>query len=96
MLARGDIGLVHSGFSYSKAVNGLSLLDDIIFRGVFGRQKNGPALAAFLSALLHRQGPDKITQVEILNPLRETDSLDEKQGKAYLQAIFTDVLNKNK
>jgi hypothetical protein len=26
----------------------------------------------------------------------QPDSLDEKQGKAYLQAIFTDVVNKNK
>lgn len=67
-------------------MSGLSLLDDIIFRGVFGSQKNGPALAALLSALLHRQGPDKITQVEILNPQRETESLDEKESVLDIKA----------
>lgn len=46
----------------------LSLLDDIIFRIVFGSKSSPPILRALLNALLGLMGPDRIASLEILSP----------------------------
>ena len=45
-----------------------SLLNDILFKIVFGSRESEPVLRALLNALLSRTGPETITDVEILNP----------------------------
>ncbi|MDP2663797.1 MAG: Rpn family recombination-promoting nuclease/putative transposase [Dehalococcoidia bacterium] len=46
-----------------------SLINDIIFKIVFGTETNRPLLRALLNALLGLAGEDRITELTILNPL---------------------------
>jgi predicted transposase/invertase (TIGR01784 family) len=43
-------------------------INDLVFKCVFGQQKNAKLLICLLNALLHRKGPRAITEIEILNP----------------------------
>ncbi|MEW6284296.1 MAG: Rpn family recombination-promoting nuclease/putative transposase [Candidatus Eremiobacterota bacterium] len=46
----------------------LSLLNDIIFKIVFGTEASSPVLRALLNALLGLSGQERIAELEILNP----------------------------
>ncbi len=54
------------------------LLNDILFKIVFGSKDSEPVLRALLNALLSRTGPETIVLVEILNPSFDKDYLVEK------------------
>ena len=55
-----------------------SLLHDIVFKLVFGRKGKEPILRPLLNALLQLNGPNKITELTILNPISEKKFADEK------------------
>ena len=55
-----------------------TLLNDVIFKIVFGCQKNALLLRALLNAILRFTGDERITEVEILNPFLEKDYHDDK------------------
>ncbi len=57
---------------------GLSMLNDIIFKIVFGTEKSEPVLRALLNALLSLSGEDKIVALEILNPYLDREHLLDK------------------
>jgi len=46
----------------------ISLLNDVIFKIVFGSDSSRPVLRALLNALLGLSGPERIADLEILNP----------------------------
>ena len=54
-------------------------INDLVFKAIFGQQKNAKLLICLLNAILHRKGAEKIEAVEILNPFNlqefETDKL---------------------
>lgn len=52
----------------------------LLFRIVFGNQKRAAALAGLLNAILGREGDSRIRQLEIQNPLREKDRLEQKSS----------------
>lgn len=54
-------------------MRGISLLDDILFKMVFGTAPNQALLRALLNALLGLTGKEKIAELEILNPLLDRD-----------------------
>jgi predicted transposase/invertase (TIGR01784 family) len=54
------------------------LLNDILFKIVFGSHQNKAILRALLNALLNLQGPEKIVDLEILSPSAEKMFLDDK------------------
>ena len=56
----------------------LTLLNDILFKVVFGTQRNSEALRGLLNAILHLDGPDRIEEITLLNPLREKERLEDK------------------
>jgi hypothetical protein len=49
----------------------VTLLNDILFKVVFGSQRHSEALRGLLNAILGLQGDSRITEITILNPLRE-------------------------
>ena len=50
------------------AMERLSLLNDILFKIVFGSESSRPVLRALLNALLGFSGEGRIVDLEILNP----------------------------
>jgi len=59
-------------------VSGYSLLNDIIFKIVFGSDSSVPVLRALLNALLGLQGSARIAELEILNPALDKEHLLDK------------------
>jgi len=57
---------------------GFSLLNDIIFKIVFGSETSRPVLRALLNALLGLSGRERIVDLEILNPALDRDHLLDK------------------
>ncbi|MBT9584323.1 PD-(D/E)XK nuclease family transposase [bacterium] len=55
-----------------------TLLNDILFKIVFGTQQNEAILRALVNALLGYSGLDRITRVDILNPFNEKDYYDQR------------------
>jgi predicted transposase/invertase (TIGR01784 family) len=55
-----------------------SLLNDTVFKFVFGEEKRKPILICLLNALLLLKGRERISEIEILNPHLERESLDDK------------------
>ena len=55
-----------------------TLLNDILFKIVFGTQQNEPILRALLNALLGYSGVDRITRVDLINPFNEKNYSDER------------------
>ena len=53
-------------------------MGDIIFKGGFASEKNEPVLRALLNALLKLAGPDRITELRLLNPYVDKQYLAEK------------------
>ena len=49
------------------------LLNDVLFKIVFGSEKSTPRLRALLNALLSLEGVEKIVDLEILNPSIDKD-----------------------
>ena len=56
----------------------ISLLNDLLFKIVFGNQKNAEALVGLLNGILSRKEKHRIVSVEILNPLRDLSRLEDK------------------
>ena len=81
-----QLGIKYNDFRFSKDILSRAYVPYAFFTfsGGFGFLKPG----TFLSF-------NTITNT-YLQLAQQNDSLDEKQGKAYLQALFTDVVNKNK
>jgi len=59
-------------------MSGYSLLNDIIFKIVFGSASSVPVLRALLNALLGLQGSARIAELEILNPALDKEHLLDK------------------
>ena len=60
-------------------VNNITLLNDVLFKVVFGSQRHSEALRGLLNAILNLQGAQRITEITILNPLREKERLEDKE-----------------
>jgi predicted transposase/invertase (TIGR01784 family) len=60
------------------AMRTTSLINDIIFRYVFGTEGNQPLLICLLNAILGYSGKDRIRDIRILNPNIERECLDDK------------------
>ncbi len=56
----------------------ITLLNDILFKVVFGTQRHSEALRGLLNAILGFQGSDRIAEITLLNPLREKERLEDK------------------
>jgi predicted transposase/invertase (TIGR01784 family) len=56
----------------------LSLLNDVIFKIVFGSEPNAPVLRALLNALLELSGDGSIVELELLNPGLDRERLGQK------------------
>jgi len=61
-------------------VTSYSLLNDIIFKIVFGTDANRPLLRALLNALLGLTGSKRITDLTILNPLIDKEFFIDKDA----------------
>lgn len=55
-----------------------TLLNDIVFKIVFGTEANRPILRALLNALLGFSGDERIEDLELLNPYLDKEHLLEK------------------
>ena len=55
-----------------------SLMNDILFKIVFGTAKNEPVLRALLNAILGLTGQDRIVWLEITNPHIDKEYLRER------------------
>ena len=58
---------------YNTIVTPPGLLNDVIFKIVFGTPQNTSVLRALLNALLGLSGSDRIIELEILNPMASTE-----------------------
>ena len=58
-------------FRYTGYGMHITLLNDILFKVVFGTQRHSEALRGLLNAILGLQGADRIAEITLLNPLRE-------------------------
>ncbi len=63
---------------YLKLLMNVTLLNDVLFKVVFGTQRHSEALRGLLNAILGLQGDKRIAEIQILNPLREKEHLDDK------------------
>lgn len=54
------------------------ILNDILFKIVYGSKSGEPLLSHLLNALLELKGDDEIVDLELLNPILEKDFIDEK------------------
>lgn len=53
---------------------------DVVFKQIFGAEKNKPILISFLNAVLDWTGDRQIVAVEILNPYLEQESINDSYG----------------
>ena len=63
---------------YNLDMGNHTLLNDVVFKIVFGSQRNAHLLRALLNAILRFTGDERIAEVEILNPLVDKDYHDDK------------------
>lgn len=56
----------------------VTLLDDVLFKVVFGTQRHSEALRGLLNAILGLKGDDRISEITLLNPLRDKEHLNDK------------------
>ena len=63
------------------------IINDIIFKIVFGSEENAPVLVALLNALLGYSGGDKIRSVQILNPSIDKEFLKQKNAILDIKAV---------
>ena len=57
-----------TGVAYNRGVRAPTLMNDVIFKIVFGTQPNEPILRALLNALLGLSGDQRLIELQILNP----------------------------
>lgn len=57
-----------------------TFLNDVIFKIVFGAEGSSGLVRALINALLGLSGPERITEIEILNPHVDKRYVDEKGG----------------
>ena len=65
-------------FRYSGPVKHPGILNDVLFRIVFGTQSGEPVLRALVNALLDLSGDNEITELTLVNPISEKDYVDDK------------------
>lgn len=53
---------------------------DVVFKQIFGAEKNKPILISFLNAVLDWSGDRQIVEVDILNPYLEQEYVDDSYG----------------
>ena len=53
---------------------------DVVFKQIFGAEKNKPILISFLNAVLEWTGDRQIVAVEILNPYLEQENINDSYG----------------
>ena len=58
---------------------GLSFLNDIVFKMIFGKQANEALLRALINALLELDSRDRITSLQIVNPHLDREYPDHKE-----------------
>ena len=63
---------------YNRAVTRHTFLNDIVFKLVFGSEDSAPLLRSLTNALLGLSGPDRITEIQILNPSIDKRYRDDK------------------
>lgn len=63
---------------YSGRVRHPGILNDILFKIVFGTQAGEPILRALVNALLDLEGEHKIVALTLLNPISEKEFIDDK------------------
>lgn len=63
---------------YSGRVRHPGILNDILFKIVFGTQAGEPILRALVNALLDLEGEHKIVSLTLLNPISEKEFIDDK------------------
>lgn len=61
-----------------KATTRLDPKVDIVFRAIFGKPGNADILMSLLNGILDLSGDDRITEVQVLNPLSDIESTDDK------------------
>ncbi len=65
----------------------LGVLNDILFKIVFGAQNSGPVLTALLNALLGFEGDQKIVNLTIENPTLDKEYITDKGAVLDLKAV---------
>ncbi len=55
-----------------------TLMNDIIFKIVFGTEPNSPLLRALINALLGLAGESRIVELQVLNPNTDKEYLQQK------------------
>ncbi len=66
-----------AGFGYSGAVKHPGILNDVLFKIVFGTQSGEPMLRALVNALLDLSGENEIAELTLMNPISEKDYVDD-------------------
>ena len=56
------------------------LLNDVVFKYVFGRNENTKPLISLLNAVLRLEGKDRIENIEVLNPFNYREYLEDKMS----------------
>ena len=56
------------------------LLNDVVFKYVFGRNENTKPLISLLNAILRLEGKDRIESIEVLNPFNYREYLGDKMS----------------
>ncbi|GBK61223.1 hypothetical protein PbDSM24746_12270 [Paenibacillus macerans] len=53
---------------------------DVIFKRIFGSERNKDVLLAFLNSTFREAGESPLTEIVLLNPYTEPDSPNDKQS----------------
>lgn len=53
---------------------------DVVFKQIFGAEKNKPILISFLNAVLEWSGDRQVVEVDLLNPYLEQEYADDSYG----------------
>ena len=64
--------------SYSERVKHPGILNDILFKIVFGTSSGEPTMRALVNAMLDLRGPDEIVELTMINPISEKEYIEEK------------------
>ncbi len=88
---------IHVGFAYCQFCNvifvfvaiysegeyfiGVNLRNDVIFKVVFGHQKNEKILISLLNAILDLKGQEKIKKLVLTNPINLKEFIEDKLSK---------------
>ncbi len=78
---------VEASISYNKTMPNPGLLNDILFKIVFGAQNSEPVLTALLNALLGFENEQKIVTLTIENPTLDKEYITDKGAILDLKAV---------